>query len=218
MANPSSTKKSSKRSVVNLGILLGVLSLLVTIAAWLWPRSPQEPPSPSPLPPIYAVRIQVLDPQGLPVPGSTVRASAGNEPQRTPDGWWEVEIPAAKVPAGGRITLWAEHLGWQGSREDVRLGNDPNVQVEIRLKEPESWMIRGQVVDESGRGLAGARVSRQDGTPGEALTDEDGRFALQLSVPLEARIRLRAEHARLAPTDTFCLAGRDTCSITLEER
>lgn len=208
MVTPSIKKKASRRSW-NWGIALSALGVIVGLVAWYWPRSPE--------PLIYAVRVQVLDPQGLPVPGSTVRASAGNEPQRTPDGWWEVEIPAAKVPAEGRITLWAEHPDWQGHRKEVLLGDDPNVLVEIRLKEPESW-LRGQVVDESGRGLAGARVSRQDGTPGDALTDENGRFALQLSVPLETRIRLRAEHKGLAPEDTFCFAGRDTCSITLGER
>jgi len=86
------------------GVGLSLLGVLLTLAAWLWPRSP-EPPSPPPRPAIYAVRVQVLNPQGLRVAGSTVHASAGNEPQRTPDGWWEIEVPAAKVPAGGQNTL-----------------------------------------------------------------------------------------------------------------
>jgi len=145
------------------GIALSLLGVLLTLVAWLWPRSPEPPPLPV-RPAIYAVRVQVLDPQGLRVAGSTVLASAGNEPQRTPDGWWEVEIPAAKVPAGGQITLWAEHPEWGGNRKDLRLGADPNVQVEIRLKEPESW-LRGRVVDESGRGLGGVSVSIQEGPP-----------------------------------------------------
>jgi hypothetical protein len=182
------------------------LGVLLTISVWLWLRPPA----------IYAVRVQVVDPQGLPVPGSTIRASAGNEPQRTPDGWWEVEIPAAKVPVGGQITLWAEHPEWGGNRKDLRLGADPNVQVEIRLKEPESW-LRGRVVDERGRGLAGVRVSRRDGVPGDAITDSEGRFALKLSDPPETRVRVRAERKGVAPAETYCLAGRDTCSIVLEE-
>jgi hypothetical protein len=208
MGTPSNKKKTSRRWW-DWGIALSALGVIVGLAAWYWPRSPE--------PLIYAVRVQVLDPQGLPVPGSTVRASAGNEPQRTPDGWWEVEIPAAKVPADGQITLWAEHPDWQGNREDVLLGNDPNVRIEIRLKEPESW-LRGQVVDESGQGLAGARVFRQDGRAGEAVTDAEGRFAFKLSVSPETRVRLGAEHEGLSPADTFCLAGRDTCSIVLEEQ
>jgi TIR domain len=199
----------------NRAIALSLLVVLLTLAGWLWLRSPEPPPL---RPGIYAVRVQVVDPKGQPVTGSTIRASTGNEPQRTPDGWWEVEIPAAKVPAASRITLWAEHPDWGGNRKDLILGADPNVQVEIRLKAPESW-LRGQVIDERGRGLEGVRVSRQDGTLEEALTDSEGRFALTLSVPPETRIRLRADPKAksLAPADTFCLAGRDTCSILLEK-
>ncbi|HVR95102.1 MAG TPA: TIR domain-containing protein [Thermoanaerobaculia bacterium] len=198
------------------GVGLSLLGLLLTLAAWPWPRSPEPPPPPL-RPEIYAVHVQVLDPQGLRVTGSTVHASAGSEPQRTPDGWWEVEIPAAKVPVGGRITLWAEHPDWGGNRKDLRLGVDPNVQVEIRLKEPESW-LRGQVIDENNRGLAGVRVSRQAGASGVAITDADGRFALKLPVPPHTRVRLRVEHVGLVLGDEYCYAGRDSCSITLEKR
>jgi hypothetical protein len=198
------------------GIGLSLLGVLLTFVAWLWPRSP-EPPPPPPKPEIYAVRVQVLDPQGQPVLGSTVRTSAGNEPQRTPDGWWEIEIPAAKVPAGGRITLWAEHPEWGGNRKELRLGDDRNVQTEIRLRQPESW-LRGRVVDGEDRPLSGVRVSRQDGGPGEAITDVEGRFALKLSVAPQTRVRLRAEHDGSAPGDDFCYAGRDSCWIVLEKR
>jgi TIR domain-containing protein len=197
------------------GIGIGLLIVAVALIA-LFRRS-SEPPPPPPKPQIYAVRVQVLDPKGLPVADSTVRTSAGNEPQRTPDGWWEVEIPAAKVPAGGRITLWAEHPEWEGNRQDVLLADNPNVRVEIRLKEPESW-LKGQVVDERERPLAGVRVSRQGGAPGEAITDADGRFALKLSVPPHTRVRLRAELGDLVSEGEYCYAGRDTCSIILEKR
>ena len=86
---------------------------------------------PSPKPELYSVRVQILDPQGQPVSGSAVRASAGNEPHLLPDGWWEIQIPAAKVPADGQISLWAAHEAWEGNRADLRLGEDPNPRVEI---------------------------------------------------------------------------------------
>ncbi|MFL6193404.1 MAG: toll/interleukin-1 receptor domain-containing protein, partial [Thermoanaerobaculia bacterium] len=139
-----STQRKIPKAWWSWGIALSLLGVLLTLTVWLWPRSPEPPPLPE-RPAIYAVRVQVLDPQGQRAAGSTVLASAGNEPQRTPDGWWEVEIPTAKVPAGGRITLWAEHPEWGGNRRDLVLGADPNVQVEIRLKEPETW-LRGRVV------------------------------------------------------------------------
>jgi hypothetical protein len=77
--------------------------------------------------------------------------------------------------------------------------------------------LRGLVVDESGRDLAGVLVSRRDGVPGDTITDSEGRFAIQLSDPSETQIRVRAELEGLAPKDQFCLAGRDTCSFVLEK-
>ena len=196
-------------------IVLSLLGILLALAAWHWTRSSEPPPPPS-RPAIYAVRVQVLDPQGQPVTGSTIRASTANEPQRTPEGWWEVEIPAAKVPAGGQITLWAEHPDWGGNRKDLRLGTEQNVPVEIRLKEPESW-LRGKVIDESGRGLAGVRVSLLSGQKEETMTDAAGHFALKLAVPAETSVRVLAERKGLASADQHCLAGRDTCSLLLEK-
>jgi hypothetical protein len=196
------------------GIGLSILGVILTLGAWLLLRSLE--PHPRPRPALYAIRVQVLDPQGQPVGESTVHASAGSEPQRAPDGSWEIEVPEVKVPADGRIALWAESKDWQGNRVDLRLGNERNPQVEIRLKEPVTW-IRGRVVDESDRAVAGARVSRQDGAPGEATTDAEGRFELELSVPQDKRVRLRAAHTGFEGDD-FCYAGHDGCSIVLEKR
>jgi len=198
------------------GLAISLIGLVATLVAWFWPFSPT-----SPLPPIkpgiYAVRVQVLDPQSRPVSGSTVRTSAGNEPHLLPDGWWEIQIPAAKVPADGLITLWATHEAWEGSHVEQHLGRDTNLRVEIRLKVPESW-LRGRVVDGHDRALPGVRVSRQNGERGEAITDADGRFELKLSVPPETRVRLRSEHAGFPLGDDFCYSGRDSCPIVLERR
>lgn len=207
-------QRKTPRTRWSWGIGLSLLGVIVTVAAWLWPLSPTPPPPPT-RPPIYAVRVQVLDPQGRPVTGATVRASAGNEPQQTPEGWWEVEIPAAKVPAAGRISLWAQHAEWEGNQVDLRLGEEPAPRAEIRLKDPESW-LRGQVVMANGQAVAGARVFRQGGVSAVALTDHEGHFELKLSVPRETKVRLRAERQE-ASGETYCFAGRDTCSIVLEE-
>jgi hypothetical protein len=198
------------------GLSLSLLGVLLTLAAWLWPRSPESRPIPS-KPASYAVRVQVLDPQGQPVDGATVRVSVGNETKRVPDGGWEIEIPEANVPAGGRISLWADHEAWGGSRIDLRLGEDPNPRAEIRLKEPETW-IRGRALDGSDRALPGARITRQDGMPGSAVTDEEGRFALKLALPRDTRVRLQAERSGSLHGDNFCYAGRDSCVIVMEEQ
>ncbi len=196
------------------GIAISLIGLVATLVAWFWPFSPTPPPPPV-KPGIYAVRVQVLDPRGHPVEGAKVRASTGNEPQGLPDGWWEVEIPAAKVPKDGRISLWADHPSWDGNRVDLSLGDDPNPRAEVHLKEPETW-IRGRV--EGGRSLAGLRISRKDGAPGEAITDAEGRFEIKLSEPQGTPVRLRVTHAATEIGDTYCYAGHDNCSIPLEKQ
>ena len=209
-------RRTKGRPWLNWSIGLSLLGVVLTLAAWYWPRSPSPEPPPA-KPAIYAVRVQVLDAHGNPVEGSAIRVSAGNEPQRTPDGWWEVEIPAAKVPADGRVTIWAEHKDWGTNRATLSLGADPNPRTEIRLKEPESW-IRGQVLDAKDRPRAGVRVSRLDGVPDVTTTDAAGRFALKLSVPAESRVRLAASVGGAQLGDSFCYSGRDSCSISLEAR
>ncbi|HSS52604.1 MAG TPA: hypothetical protein VLX28_26985, partial [Thermoanaerobaculia bacterium] len=206
VGSPDLSRTRTRSIWWNWGIGLSLLGLALTLAAWLWP------------PALYSVRVQVLDPQGQPVSGSTIRTSAGNEPHHLPDEWWEIQIPRAKIPANGQISLWAAHDAWEGNHVELHLGKDPNPRVEIRLKPPESW-LRGTVVDQHQRTLSGVRVSRDDGGPGDpAITDGEGRFALKLSVPRETRVWLRSEHAGAAPGRDLCYAGRDSCSIVLEKR
>jgi hypothetical protein len=198
-----------------LAIATGVL---IAVGAWqvrflVDNRASGSPPKPA----LYSVRVQVLDPEGRPVAGAKVRVSAGNEPHLLPDGWWQIEIPAVKVPADGRLAVWAEHPDWEGSRSDLRLAGDSNVSVEIPLKPPEAW-LRGQVLDDHGRGVAEARVLSRNGLPVvPAMTDAQGRFALRLPVPRETRVRVTAEAAKVSG-ETYCYAGRDSCSIVLETR
>lgn len=212
LSSPSKTSRAWIWNGSSLGIVLA--SLVLTLGLWLWPPSSEPPARPA----FYAVRVQVLDPQGRPVGGARIRASAGNEPHQLPDDWWEVQIPTAKVPADGRISLWAEHEEWEGNRVDLRLGEDSNPQATIRLKELETW-LRGRVVDGSDRVLPGVRISRQDGAPGGAVvTDSEGRFALKVSEPQGTRVRLRAENAGSPPGDEFCYAGSDNCRFELVSR
>lgn len=188
------------------------LALVVTLGLWRWQHTPPPPLKPD----LYAVRVQVLDPQGQPVSGARMRASAGNEPHQTPDGWWEIQIPRVKVSADGRITIWAEHEEWQGNSADLTLGIDPNPGVKIRLKEPESW-IRGWVIDGKDRRLSGARVFSLEGSV-PTSTDTDGRFALRFSLPPERKVRLQAEYQGQVSDGDYWYTGRDGCEIVLERR
>jgi len=203
----------SRRHPRAIATLLAVVAITAVIAFGIlgWPRLRAHFASVS----MYALRVQVLDPDGHPVEGAIVRTSVGNEPHRLPDGWWEIQIPAAKVATGGLASVWVEHKDWSGSKADIHLGNDPNPRLEVRLHEPHSW-IRGRVVDTRDRALPDVRVSLQDGTGETALTDADGRFELKLAVPADRRIRLRAERRDLRPADEFCYSSRDGCAIIME--
>lgn len=206
----------ARGSAWSWGVGISILGVVLTVAAWLWPFPPDAGP-PTSLPALYAIRVQVLDPQGIPASASKVRASVGNEPQRLPAGWWEVEIPAAKLPLDGKVSLWAESATGQVGRVELHLDADPNPRAEIQVAEPEA-PLRGRVVDGTGRAVAGALVSTYDGAGGTVLTGKDGRFEMKLSVPRETRVRLRAEHGGARPGESFCYAGRESCTIELEER
>lgn len=196
------------------GLVIGLLSLLIGLGARLWPPPEIAEPTEPKHPDLYALRVQVLSPDGHPVEASKIRASAGNEPQRLPDGWWEIEIPRVKVPLDSRVTVYAESADWSPSQQTVELGTDPNPRLEMRLAEPRSW-LRGVVIDASGGPVRGASVSSTTGQATPATADEHGRFALELAVAGETRVRVRAEH-EAANTETYCYAGRDTCTIELE--
>lgn len=137
-------------------------------------------------------------------PGMRVRPDHFKIP-KTSRLWWSWGIALSLL---GVLLTFAAWL-WLRSPEPHPAPPGP-------VKKPEIW-LRGLVVDESGRELAGVRVSRRDGVSGDAITDSKGRFAIQLSDPPETQIRVRAELEGLAPKDQFCLAGRDTCSFVLEK-
>lgn len=118
--------------------------------------------------------------------------------------WWSWGIALSLLGVLLMLAVWL----WR-SQESSPAPSRP-------VKEPEIW-LRGLVVDESGRELAGVRVSRRDGVSGDAITDSRGRFAIRLPDPAEMQIRVRAELNGLAPKEQFCFAGRDTCSFVLEK-
>ncbi len=210
---PASPRRWSWRQRISASLAVGLAGILVTLAVW-WPR-PAEEPSPPPVSPpaavaLYAVRVVVLGPDGRPVEGSTIHASVGNEPQRVAGGW-EVEIPAAKLPASRRVEIRAGDPASSGSGEaEIVLGDDPTPSVEVQLAVVEA-RIRGLVLGADGRGLAGVRVSAV-GYEG-VVTGADGRFELAAHAPRGERVRLHAEGERVK--DQYCFAGSDDCVIRL---
>jgi len=187
------------------GLWAGALALVVALGFVLF-----RPGKPD----LYEVRVQTLDPEGRPVGGATVRTSTGNEPHFLQDGWWEVQVPRVKVPRDGKISIWAEHKAWEGSQTDITLANDANVRAEIRLKQPQTWIL-GRVVNEDNTALAGVHISHEGGLPGGATSESDGSFALQLPLPPERRVGLRAELEGWSSETIYCYTGRHGCQVVL---
>ncbi len=192
---------------------LVALMLIVVLASLLIMRLPPQP-QPN-LPDLYHLRVLPLDPSGNPVSRTTVSISAGHEPQQLADGWWEVEIPAAKLPIDRSISIWAKSYGWSPGRQELQLAEDPNPWVEIRLNEPQS-QLQGVVKDRSGKTVADASVISTNGFAVAVTTDNNGQFSIQLKEPEGRRIRLQAENHFGLTTQTYCYTGREGCVLVLD--
>ena len=190
-------------------VALGSLGALVASGAGIW-----LVPGGSRRPDLYEIRVQVLDPEANPVNEAIVRSSTGNQPHRLSEGWWRIQIPATKVPRDRKVTVSAEKDDLEANYAELVLREGQKLRTTIRLKLPQTW-IRGRVVDGNNRALGGVRITPHDGTPGRATSGIDGSFALQLPVPKERHIGLRAEFKGWPPDTTYCYSGRDGCQVIL---
>ena len=74
----------------------------------------------------YRVRVIVLDPQGNPAEGATLRTTVSNETTATSQDTAVVTIPKALVPADGKVTVFADlESAFLHGRTDVQLGCGP---------------------------------------------------------------------------------------------
>ncbi len=126
---------------------------------------------------VYHVQVDVLEPDQSPAEIAQVKSSNGGKPKMAGSGW-ELDIPPQARPADSKITLSAsvkdEYL--KGASTLV-LDRDYYPTVTIQLVGDASAKIRGVVVDEDLRAVAGATVSIA-GYSDVAATDEKGNFVL----------------------------------------
>src|SRR5262245_2375356 len=165
---------------------------------------------------IYRVRITVLNDQKLPIENARVWSSIGGEPMKVAGGW-HFEIPAAKRPQDGRLTIFAsqenDHL--TGARE-LQLEADYNPAVVIQLERDTSAKVRGQVVDSRGRAVAGARVSVAGYEAEAVVTKEGGNFELPAHAAVGQQVRLHAEKRGYGVADLHRPAGDEPVILQLQ--
>jgi hypothetical protein len=165
---------------------------------------------------IYRVRVTVLNDQKLPIEDARVWSSIGGEPMKVAGGW-HFEIPAAKRPQDGKLTIFAaqENAFLQGNHE-LQLNADYNPAVVIKLERDTSAKVRGQVVDARGKAVAGARVSVA-GYEAEAVTTGDGgNFELPAHAAVNQMVWLHAEKRGVGVADLHHPAGDEPATLKLK--
>jgi hypothetical protein len=165
---------------------------------------------------IYRLRITVLNDQKLPIEDARVWSSIGGEPMKVAGGW-HFEIPAAKRPQDGKLTIVAsqENDFLRGARE-LQLNDDYNPAVVIHLERDTSAKVRGQVVDSRGRAVAGALVSVVGYEAEAVITKEGGNFELPAHAAAGQEIRLHAEKRGYRVADLYRLVSNDPVILLLE--
>jgi hypothetical protein len=167
---------------------------------------------------IYRIRVTVLNDQKLPIEDARVWSSIGGEPMKVAGGW-HFEIPAAKRPQDGRLTIFASQENahyWRGAHE-LQLNNDYNPAIVIQLELDTSAKVRGQVVDSRGRAVIGARVSVVGYEADAVITKDGGNFELPAHAAAGQDVRLHAEKRGYGVADLYQLVSGDPVILQLKK-
>lgn len=163
---------------------------------------------------LYRVRVMVLGADKQPVEDVKVTSSVGGEPKRVAEGW-EFDIPPESKPADGKLTLYADLAeSFLTGRRSLVLGKEYFPTVEIQLEHDVSAIVRGTIVDEHGRFIAGANVSVA-GFSDSTVSDTMGNFAIPAHTANSQTVRLLVQKGKLR-ADKYVQAGEEAQRIVVE--
>lgn len=165
---------------------------------------------------IYRVRVTVVGLEGTPVDDARVWSSTGGEPKKVAGGW-QFDIPAAASPADGKVIIWASlDAAYLKGSQEVRLADERNPAITIRLTSDKTATVRGLVVDRRGRAVAGARVSVAGYENEVVETLAGGNFMLPAHAARGQNVLLHAEANGYTGVTQWHLAGDQPATIVLE--
>jgi len=145
---------------------------------------------------LYRVRVFVLDADKQPVDDAHVTSSNGGEPKKVEAGW-EFDVPPQSLPADGKLKLFASvKSAFLAGASTIVLDSDYFPTVEIQLDRDTSATVRGVVIDEHRRSVAGAQVSIP-GYSDVAETDQMGNFVLPAHAADGQIVQVRAQKGQL---------------------
>jgi len=156
---------------------------------------------------IYHIRVVVLGADGQPVHQANLSSSTGGELKEA-SGNWEFDLTPQTKPSSGGITFYASMKdAYLSGSSSLVLTQDYFPTVTIQLLPLPPVIIRGNVVDEYGKSIAGARVA----VPGYseiATTDEMGSFSLPAHHAEGQLLSVRAEKGNRVAA-ILIIAGKD---------
>jgi hypothetical protein len=165
---------------------------------------------------LYIVRVFVLgiDKQPIDDPSASVTSSNGGEPKKVKGGW-EFDIPPQSRAADGKLKLFASvKNAFLAGSSTLVLGKDYFPTAEIQLAQDTSAMVRGIVIDENRRSVAGARVSIA-GYSDIAVTDKMGNFVLPAHAAEGQMVHLRAQKDQMN-ADVSAPASNEPVELVLK--
>jgi hypothetical protein len=144
---------------------------------------------------IYRVRLVVIRPDQSSADIAQVRSSIGGELNMV-DGGWQLDIPPQMRPPDGNVTFFADVKDeFLLGKSTLLLADDFYPTATVQLAAVTSAMLRGVVVDEDLRAVAGATVSVK-GYPNTVVTDRLGKFALPAHAGMGQKIEVSAKKGR----------------------
>lgn len=190
---------------------LGGMALFIATLIWWLTIPPVSPCQP------YRVRVNVVTEQNVPVSDFEIWNSIDNTPSQKSI-YWEFEVPEAKKPADGKITVYAiKKSAYLSGQTVVELASNYNQIVALVLKKDTSARIKGQIQDAGGKLVQGARVVAYGHETEATTTGSDGRFDLPAHAASGERVQIYAVKDNYDSREWFP-AGDTDAVVTLRAR